>query len=211
MNALPITGTTSSFTLNWLFSIPSSTQVLSAQADVTVTSFSDTQLALSITLDNTTVLIPSIAKANILVIGLNFDPTVTQAMYDGQGDVFGGLATNVNFPGGFIATDVCAFAANNCQGGNVNQGLTPGSSDTFDLLLTRTATRQDAAWNLLSAPIKFQTSITSYEFQACTLTTAGCVRPPARIPEPGVLALLGALVIGFGATHRLRRRRIALH
>ncbi len=205
--ALPITSGTSSFTLNWLFSA-SATQVLSASAAVTVTSWSDTQLGLQFDpVSNTTVLQPGTGNANILAIGLNFDPTVTGASFSSMGDVFGGLDNDVNFPGGFLATDVCIYAANNCQGGSVNEGLTPGATDAFELLLVRTATGQDAAWNLATAPIKFQTGLGSFEFNSCTLGQ-GC-DTPSRVPEPDSLALVGALAIGFGSTALVRRRRRA--
>lgn len=206
-SALPITSGTSGFTLNWLFSA-SATQVLSASATVTVTSWSDTQLGLKFDpVTNNTVLQSGTDNANILAIGLNFDPTVIGASYSSMGDVFGSLDTDVNFPGGFLATDVCAYAANNCQGGNVNDGLTPGSTDAFELLLVRAATGQDAAWNLTTAPIKFQTGVGSFEFNSCTLTQ-GCT-PTTRVPEPNSMALFGALALGFGGTALFRRRRPA--
>jgi len=214
--ALPITGT-GKFTLNWLYAIPSTTQVLSAYADIEVTSWSDTELGLRFDpIKNTTVLQTGTENANILSIGLDFGPAtkITKATLN-MGEVFDGLTLDVNFPGGFNSTEVCVHAAKNCQGGDIKEGLDPGAEDTFSLLLTRAAApsgqlrnAEVPAWDLLEAPVKFQTSMGSFEFSfdVCALNPANCT-PSNRVPEPDSLSLVGALALSFGMTVLLRRRR----
>ncbi|WP_258823483.1 hypothetical protein, partial [Klebsiella pneumoniae] len=68
------------------------------------------------------------------------------------------LINNGSFHG-FKGIDICAFAANNCGGGDIKDGLQAGSSDTIDL---RIMGYFSSGVTIASYPMKFQTSNGSY-------------------------------------------------
>lgn len=190
---------------------------LSAFANVDIYSATSTQLVLRFAITNDTIVSEAgpVSQAALMSIGLDFDPNPTGASLSVSGAIFDGLTTSVDtFPNGFTI-DVCAFAANNCQGGDIKDGLlvqdlvgtdndiASPAGDTFRLALTRSAST--AAWNLNTAAVKFQTNMGSYEFAGCT-TENQCARPPTRIPEPGSLALVGCVGLASALTAWRRRR-----
>lgn len=204
---------------NFVLYFDSASPDLSAFASVDILNATSTQLVLRFAVTNDTIVSEAgpVTQAALMSIGLNFDPNPTGANLSLSGAIFDGLTTSVNnFPGGF-EIDVCVFAANNCQGGDIKDGLmvqdlvgtdkdiAGPASDTFRLALTRAAS--STAWNLNTAAVKFQTNAGSYEFAGCT-TENQCARPPARIPEPDSAALLCGVAVAFAVTG-WRRRRIA--
>ncbi|NJN85040.1 MAG: cistern family PEP-CTERM protein [Leptolyngbyaceae cyanobacterium SL_7_1] len=96
--------------------------------------------------------------------------------------------------------DVCIFAANNCSGGRIKQGLqSGGNSDTFTLNLAGNFGSTPSV-KLDSFAMKFQTQQGSYEIP-------GSIRieeEPEPIPEP--TALLGLMAIA-GAFKLLRQNQ----
>jgi hypothetical protein len=200
-----------SFTIDWLLPKADSgiSQDLSATAVFTVSSFTSSFLDLTVNLTNTTV---ATFQAAILAMGLGVTPDATVslltpgAVFDSVGPGQGGQQ---QFPGGFKNIDLCAYAANNCSGGNINQGLqSGGNSDTFTVRLagsfgaTPSVTLSDFA-------IKFQTEQGSFEFPG---TPDGGTDPdpdPQPVPEPATAAALGVLALGaFGA---LKKKNNALN
>jgi hypothetical protein len=209
-------GDTTNFTL--FFDSPS--PALSAIAAVQVYSATNTQLVLRFLVTNDTVVSESgpLTQASLMSIGLDFDPNPANASLL-SGLYFDGLnPAPSNFPGGY-SVDVCVFAANNCSGGDIKDGLlvqdlvgtdkdiASGAGDTFRLTLTRNAPTSATAtpWNLNTAAVKFQTNMGSFEFAGCT-NANGCTTT-TRVPEPGSIALLGAVAVAFAAAGRRRRKR----
>lgn len=151
-------------------------------------------------------------------IGLDFDPNPVSASLL-SGAIFDGFNSGPsNFPGGFTV-DVCVFAANNCSGGDIKDGLlvqdlagtdkdiASPAGDSFRLTLTRNAPTSASAtpWNLNTAAVKFQTNLGSFEFAGCT-SANGCTTTTTRVPEPDSLALLSGVAIAFVAVGWRRRR-----
>lgn len=204
---------------NFTLYFDSPSPALSAFADVQVYSATNTQLVLRFLVTNDTVVSESgpLTQAALMSIGLDFDPNPTNASLL-SGLYFDGLnPAPSNFPGGY-AVDVCVFAANNCSGGDIKDGLlvqdlvgtdndiASGAGDTFRLTLTRNAptSATSTPWNLNAAAVKFQTNMGSFEFAGCT-NANGCATT-TRVPEPGSLALVGGVTVAF-AVARSRRRR----
>lgn len=188
---------------------------LSAFANVSVYNATATQLVLNFAITNDTAVSEAgpLTQASLMSLGLDFDPDPTGASLSVS--VFDGLTTSVsNFPGGF-KIDVCIFASNNCQGGDINKGLLvqdlpgidkdsnlDGTSGNIRLILTRP--QSTAAWDLNTAAVKFQTNLGSYEFAGCT--TENQCTTATRVPEPTSLALVSSVVMAFAAVGWRRRR-----
>ncbi|WP_265264601.1 cistern family PEP-CTERM protein [Spirulina subsalsa] len=191
-----------SFMTNWLLPASPSdpygslTQDLSASATYTLSAFTSSYMDLTISLTNTTIL-STLTNANIMSFGFGVDPNATGVSFLNQGGVFDDVRLNStpNFTGGFKNIDICVYAANNCSGGNVNQGLFAGATDTFSLRIfgdfsTGTTSLGGSSATLSDFPIKFQTSADSYQ-----LAGSGHVE---EVPEP--LTILGTgLALAFGA------------
>jgi hypothetical protein len=194
--AIQITSSGQSFTVDWTLDIGSNT--LSASSSWSVSSFSATQMVLDISIANTTLLSGTLTNADITTFGFGIDPNASASLLT-SGTVFGGISAGSGpqqtFPGGDKAIDVCIFSAG-CAGGSVTGGLHAGASDSLQLLLAGDFSSGTA--NLLYFPLKFQTSLGSY-------TPAGCVDcPTTGIPEPPVAALLGAGLLLLGLTRYSR-------
>jgi hypothetical protein len=110
-------------------------------------------------------------------------------------------SSNQQFPGGFKDIDVCIYAANGCNGGDVKDGLqSGGKSDTIKVNITGNFGVNYAA-TLDSFPIKFQTENGSYE-----LAGKPKPKPPKPVPEPGTGVALG--LVAAGAARGLKRKKV---
>lgn len=160
---------------------------ISAQADIQVTSLTPDLLELVIKLTNTTVAGLN-RQASIVSFGFGVSPDATGVKLIQDNNVVFDEAIiqdkSQNFPGSFKQIDVCLLAANNCGGGNVNQGLQIGQSDTFTLQIFGSFGSNPSAVTLSDFPLKFQTNYGSFE--------------AAGIPEPLTVAGSG-LALGIGA------------
>ncbi|HEY9651314.1 MAG TPA: cistern family PEP-CTERM protein [Coleofasciculaceae cyanobacterium] len=160
---------------------------ISAQANITLKNLTSDLLELVITLTNTTVAGPD-RQASIVSFGFGVSPDATGVQISQEGNIVFDQAIIQNgqqqFPGGFKRIDVCIYGANNCSGGNVNQGLQIGQSDTFTLKISGKFGTNPSAVTISDFPLKFQTNYGSFE--------------PAGIPEPLTVAGSG-LALGIGA------------
>ncbi|OKH37900.1 hypothetical protein NIES2119_12200 [[Phormidium ambiguum] IAM M-71] len=169
---------------------------LTAEASMTVKGLTSNLLTLAITLTNTTT---TSYTSSILGFGFGVSPNATSVKLtntDGVTIFDSAIIQNgqQQFPGGFKQIDLCVYAANNCTGGDVKQGLQSGQSDSFILEIAGSFWNNDLQRNsvtLSDFPLKFQTDAGSFE--------------PAGVPEP--MTVLGSgLALGFGA---LFKRQVA--
>ena|SRR6478672_965734 len=196
------------FEVNWLLSAgtknndgKSAPVDLSATGLFKVINFTQNLLSLEIKLTNNTQQPANDPNFNAAILSTGFgvtpDPNRSQGKLQMSlsqpGSVFKNIAepTNQNFPGGFKNIDVCIFAANNCSGGNVNNGLQlGGKSDTFKVNIAGNFTDSFGMnyVTLSSLPLKFQTAAGSFEL-------AG-QQPRKKVPESGTTAALGLTALG---------------
>lgn len=176
---------------------------LSATGIFKVLDFTKNLLSLEAKITNTT---SADFQAAILSTGFSVTPNGSGSFATmGTGKVFdkvrAGNGPQQNYPGGFKGIDVCIYAANNCSGGNVKQGLqSGGNSDTFKVNIAGNFGVNYAA-TLGSFPIKFQTESGSYE-----LAGKPSSKSPKPVPEPGTAVALG--LVAAGAARGLKRKKV---
>ncbi|MCW5617754.1 MAG: cistern family PEP-CTERM protein [Nitrosomonas sp.] len=196
-----------SFSVNWL--VPSGTGGLpvnlAASSIWTINSYTANSIQIGISITNDTDLSTQPTRnANIVSFGFGTVPNSTASLVT-PGSVFdnvgAGQGAPQNFPGGFSAIDICLWPNNNCSGGNINLGLTPGSTDSIVLAAAPRSGVYGDSVDLLFFPLKFQTTWGSFE-PAGVPTSGPSIQ---QIPEPGILTLIGIGLFGLGV---LRRRRI---
>lgn len=171
--------------ITWL--VPSGTgtltQDLSARAIVKVLDFKADFVDLSFNISNTT---SANFNAALVSFGIGVEENVSSVRLTKQGRVFDSatlLAENKTFPGGFKGIDFCTFAANNCSGGDIKDGLQKGASDSFTLRISSKTGSFASGITLASYPVKFQSDYGSHEV--------------AGVPEP--ITIVGSgLALGFG-------------
>lgn len=209
--ALTINDINDDFTINWSKSIDAS-HTLQATASFNVTSFTNTQTIFDITVSNMTN--PGNYQAAISAVGFYTDTQLTGAVLtnNATGATWGINTSGVNFSGGFQNIDVCLFAANNCHGGAINQGLQNGQTDSFTLTLSYLSAPALVISSGDNFPVKFQTQNDSFQFGGTTTsgcTVSGCTQlDSGNVPEPSVSWLLGAGLLGF--TGFTRRRSLSM-
>jgi len=205
-NAIPVSAG-SEFDVDWFVDLDDglTSSDLTATSIWTVSSYSSSTIVLDISIFNTTILDPgSLDNAAITAFGFGVSPDAT-AVLSSAGSVFDmvgeGSGPQQNFPGGFKGIDVCLFA-DGCAGGNVNNGLQAGDSDSLQVTISAlTGTSFGDTTDLLFFPAKFQTSLGSYE-------PAGCVdgNNCTSVPEPGLAALMAIGLTGIAVAARRRER-----
>jgi len=208
------------FTINWSKAVSGTKNgtaysgTLSATALFDVQSISAGQAVFKVTVSNTTT--GNFDNAGLTSFSFMTDPN-SVGSYVTKGSIFDGIASD-SVPE-FKLHTVCAFAANNCNGGAQPDLLAISKSDTFWLNLTwtggaeltfpvdRTEVKNNGKpgktfdnWG-----IQFQTNIGSFhiagtETSACT--NGDC---PAEVPSPAPLALLGAGLFGIAAMRKKAR------
>ena len=161
---------------------------LSATSTWTVSGFTTTSIVLDISISNTTSLFDGLEEAAITSFGFGVEPDAT-AIITTSGSVFDliGVTNNQNFPGGFKEIDVCLFT-DGCTGGDIKSGLQAGDSDILQITLS--GTFGDTA-ELLFFPLKFQTTLGSYEPGGTT-----------SVPEPSMVGLLAIGLLGMVVARR---------
>ncbi|MGX2039452.1 cistern family PEP-CTERM protein [Methylocaldum sp. MU1018] len=196
--AILVNGTSDDFSLTWNKAITGAT--LQATSSWDVTNFTSNQVVFDITLSNTTN--PSNFQAAILALGVYVDQNLTGASItnNATGATWSLNSSGVNFPGGFLNVDICIYAGNQCQGGNINAGLQNQQTDLFTLTLSGDFTNGLSFADANNFAIKFQTQNGSYEFAATVPNPNPNPNPdpnPNPVPEPGMLWLLGGGLLGW--------------
>jgi hypothetical protein len=215
-----------SFSIDWRLPEAGDRKTMSATGLFTVNSFTKDLLNLTVKLTNTTA---SSFQAALMSMGLGVSLDSAKASYTSDGSKFDGMTSGAeqNFPGGFKNIDVCIFAANGCNGGNIKQGVqSGGESDTFTFNILGAFGAQPSV-TLDSFAIKFQTQAGSFEFPGSPVIAQALPQPqpsqptnppppvvikseplpqpprPKAVPEPGSIAGLGTIA----SLIALRRRK----
>lgn len=155
-----------SFPVSWTLPARADIPELTATAMFEVVELTANRLVLDVRISNQTA---ESFQAAITSFGFGITPTATDvalSVIDGNTATFETVVINQNqqnFPGGFKDINVCIFAANNCSGGAVMQGLQSGSSeDAFRLEIAGDFGATPSV-SLAAFPIKFQTEVGSFE------------------------------------------------
>lgn len=176
---------------------------LTADLSLTVISISATEAVVELNLENT-----SAGPGSITAVGFATNPDATNAtgttlgLFDpgDDADVFDGFGLGSVPSLGLV--EVCAWAANNCSGGNVNEGLAPGDYDVFRITLTGT---WGSEINFTDFGIKFQGAPGSFEFYGDG-DGGSSDGDGGTVPEPASLVLFGLALTAAGV--RMRRARV---
>ena len=198
--AILINDTGDDFNLGWQIAVPASGATLQAYATFNVTSVSASQIIMSVTISNNTIL-GTLVNAGLTSFALQTSPAVT------GGTATGTIFDLVTIPPPPLPSlpnlNVCITGGNNCAGGGQGGLLAAGASESFILTLNGSFAN---GLDILASGIKFQTSAGSFEAPGnfCTSPTdPNCFDPPGRVPEPGTLLLLSLGVLaGFASTRR---------
>ena len=186
--------------LSFTWSYSSAAGNLTGNGLLNLSGFNTSQLTVAVTLANTS----GTSSNRLTSFGFGIDPNATGVIFSDGND--GGMINAVldNIPS--LATiEVCAYGGNNCNGGS-NGGIFGGANDTFSIVLAGNWGNQV---DITPIGFKYQTDSGSFEFTTSTISsgTGGQVGGVGPIPEPGVLALLSAGLLGQALLIRQRRRR----
>ena len=183
-----------SFDMNWLHDTGSG--IFSAESTWTITSLTDTELILGISIENTT---PVLSPAGIASLGFGVDPNATGVAFNGGTGTFLDLVEldpQPPFPGFQTFVDICVFAGNNCAGGPQGNLLPKGGSDSFSLKI-------DGAFsdNLGGQMVMLDS------FALKTQTDAGSFELAGSVPIPSTLLFFGAGFAAFVGWRRYEERK----
>ena len=151
-----------------------------------------------------------ITGSRVSGFAFNVDPNITGATSTGA---FAYTTLNSTYPNGIGLVDVCFKDASTgaCAGGG-SGGLTQGTSGTGTFTLSfaqpvSSITLSDffTRYQSITGAGNVTSASGSGTLTGTTTTTGG-----TQVPEPGMLGLLGTVLIGGAALHRRRQRRATL-
>ena len=155
-----------------------------------------------------------ITASRVSSFAFNVDPNISGATSTGA---FSYTTLNSTYPNGIGAVDVCFKDAGtgSCAGGG-NGGLTKGTSGTGTFTLS--FSQPVSAITLSDFFVRYQSitgagNVTSASGSGTMTSTGGTTTTTSggtTVPEPGMLGLLGTVLIGGAALHRRRQRRAVL-
>ena len=187
--------------LNFSWSYAGGGYNLTGAGTMTATALSPGSLTLQILLKNNTTAANG-NDARVTAFGLGIDPDATGVTFSDAND--GGMinASLDSIPS-LKTIEVCAFGGPNCSGGGNGGIFANGASDLFSLTVTGAF-----ANGVTIDPLgyKYQTDHGSFEFSCSTTSTTGQCGGGRTVPEPGSLALLGAIATAYVTTRRRRSR-----
>ena len=151
-----------------------------------------------------------VTSSRVSSFAFDVDPNISGATSTGG---FAYTTLNSTYPNGIGAVDVCFKDAStgSCAGGG-SGGLTQGTSGTGTFTLS--FSQPVSSITLSNFFTRYQSitgagNVTSASGRG-TLTSTTTSTGGTQVPEPGVLGLLGTVLIGGAALHRRRQRRAVL-
>jgi len=187
--------------LNFSWSYAGGGYNLTGAGTMTATALSDDSLTLQVSLTNNTTAASGI-DARLTAFGFGIDPDAIGVTFSDANDA-GMINASVDSIPSLKTIEVCAFGGPNCSGGGNGGIFANGASDMFSLIITG-----PFADGVTVDPLgyKYQTDVGSFEFSCSTTSTTGQCGGGSSVPEPGSLALLGAIAAAY-VTTRPRRSR----
>ena len=194
------------YTLNYDgFSDATTVSGLSATTTFSLASIAGNTYTFNYSVANTST--APITGSRVSGFAFNVDPTISGATSTGA---FAYTTLNSSYPNGVGAVDVCFKDAGtgSCAGGG-SGGLSQGTSGTGTFTLS--FSQPVSAITLSDFFTRYQSitgagNVTSASGRGTLSSTSG----GTQVPEPGMLGLLGTVLIGGAALHRRRQRRAVL-
>lgn len=199
-------GKSSSFTFNG-FSGSTVVDGLTSAATFTLAAITGNSYTFNYSLTNTTA---NPVDSRLSGFGFNTDPTISSASSTGA---FSYTTLNGSYPNGIGAIDVCFkdAATGSCSGGG-SGGLLDGATGTGTFTLN--FSQPISALTLSDFYVRYQSvsgagNVTSASGSG-TLTSSGSSSGGTSVPEPGMLGLFGAALMGVALMRRRQNLRPAL-